>query len=100
VDRTWSFLQLEILLPSEALLLSNKTRAHSSRLRLLLKIFQYAVRFPLSMQEVPTTATSSGRVLVTWELEQRGFSARPKERQHEQETTQAIHCPGFSESSD
>jgi hypothetical protein len=44
------------LLPSEAALLANKTGPTRLGFAVLLKFFQYAARFPLSMQEVPTTA--------------------------------------------
>ena len=44
------------LLPSEAALLANKTGPTRLGFAVLLKYFQYAARFPLSMQEVPTTA--------------------------------------------
>lgn len=46
------------LLPSEAALLANKTGPTRLGFAVLLKFFQYAARFPLSMQEVPTTAVA------------------------------------------
>ena len=46
------------LLPSEAALLANKTGPTRLGFAVLLKFFQYATRFPLSMQEVPTTAVA------------------------------------------
>jgi len=46
------------LLPSEAALSANKTRPTRLGLAVLLNCFQYAARFPLSMQEVPTTAVT------------------------------------------
>ena len=52
------------LLPGEAVLLSNKTGPTRLGFAVLLKFFQYAGRFPLSMQEVPTSAVASIAVQV------------------------------------
>ena len=46
------------LLPSETALLANKTGPTRVGFAVLLKFFQYAARFPFSMQEVPTTAVA------------------------------------------
>jgi hypothetical protein len=46
------------LLPSEAVLLANKTGPTRLGFAVLLKFFQYAARFPHSMQEVPTTVVA------------------------------------------
>lgn len=46
------------LLPSEAALLANKAGPTRLGFAVLLKFFQYTARFPLSMQEVPTTAVA------------------------------------------
>ena len=59
MKREWTDLELAehwTLLPSEAALLANKTGPTRLGFAVLLKYFQYAARFPLSMQEVPTTA--------------------------------------------
>ncbi len=58
MKREWTDLEFAdwILLPSEAALLANKTGPTRLGFAVLLKFFQYAARFPLSMQEVPTTA--------------------------------------------
>jgi len=46
------------LLPSEAALLANKAGPTRLGFAVLLKFFQYAARFPLSMREVPATAVA------------------------------------------
>jgi len=60
MKREWTDLEFAdwILLPSEAALLANKTGPTRLGFAVLLKFFQYAARFPLSMQEVPTTAVA------------------------------------------
>jgi hypothetical protein len=57
MKREWTDLEFAdwTLLRSEAALLANKTGPTRLGFAVLLK-FQYAARFPLSMQEVPTTA--------------------------------------------
>ena len=60
MKREWTDLEFAdwTLLPSEAALLANKTGPTRLGFAVLLKFFQYAARFPLSMQEVPTTAVA------------------------------------------
>ena len=60
MKREWTDLEFAdwTLLPSEAALLANKTGPTRLGFALLLKFFQYAARFPLSMQEVPATAVA------------------------------------------
>jgi hypothetical protein len=55
MKREWTDLEFAdwTLLPSEATLLANKTGPTRLGFAVLLKFFQYAARFPLSMQEVP-----------------------------------------------
>ena len=60
MKREWTDLEFAdwALLPSEAALLANKTGPTRLGFAVLLKFFQVAARFPLSMQEVPTTAVA------------------------------------------
>ena len=60
MKREWTDLEFTdwTLLPSEAALLANKTGPTRLGFAVLLKFFQYAARFPLSMQEVPTTVVA------------------------------------------
>jgi hypothetical protein len=60
MKREWTDLEFAdwTLLPSEAALLANKTGPTRLGFAVLLKVFQYAARFPLSMQEVPATDTN------------------------------------------
>jgi hypothetical protein len=60
MKREWTDLEFAdwTLLPSEAVLLANKTGPTRLGFAVLLKFFQYAARFPLSMQEVPTAAVA------------------------------------------
>jgi hypothetical protein len=60
MKREWTDLEFAdwTLLPSEAALLANKTGSTRLGFAVLLKFFQYAARFPFSMQEVPTTAVA------------------------------------------
>ena len=53
MKREWTDLEFAdwTLLPSEAALLANKTGPTRLGFAVLLKFFQYAARFPLSMQE-------------------------------------------------
>ena len=63
----WTNLELAedwTLLPPEAGLLANKTGPTRLGFAVLLKFFQYVGRFPLSMQEVPTSAVASIAVQV------------------------------------
>jgi hypothetical protein len=61
MKREWTDLEFAdwTLLPSEAALLANKTGPTRLGFAVLLKFFQYAARFPLSMQQVPATAVAS-----------------------------------------
>src|SRR5258706_12477824 len=60
MKREWTDLEFAdwTLLPSEAALLANKTGPTRLGFAVLLKFFQYAARFPLSMREVPATAVA------------------------------------------
>ena len=60
MKREWTDLEFAdwTLLASEAALLANKTGPTRLGFAVLLKFFQYAARFPLSMQEVPATAVA------------------------------------------
>ena len=60
MKREWTDLEFAdwTLLPSEAALLANKTDPTRLGFAVLLKFFQYAARFPLSMREVPATAVA------------------------------------------
>jgi Domain of unknown function (DUF4158) len=60
MKREWTDLELAdwTLLPSETALLANKTGPTRLGFAVLLKFFQYAARFPLSRQEVPTTVVA------------------------------------------
>ncbi len=60
MKREWTDLEFAdwTLLPSEAALLANKTGPTRLGFAVLLKFFQYAARFPFSMQEVPATAVA------------------------------------------
>ena len=74
-----------ILLPSEAALLANKTGPTRLDFAILLKFFQYAARFPLSMQEeVPATAVAQKKAVtlvtaITGRAGIWGSSRRPEE---------------------
>jgi hypothetical protein len=65
------------LLPSEAALLANKTGPTRLGFAVLLKFFQHAARFPLSIQEVPAAAVAhiAGQVGVPAEELLRGKGA-------------------------
>jgi hypothetical protein len=52
------FADWALLPPSDAALLANKTGPTRLGFAVLLKFFQYATRFPLSMQEARTTAVA------------------------------------------
>ena len=60
MKREWTDLEFAdwTLPPSEAALLANKTGPTRLGFAILLKVFQYAARLPLSMQEVPATAVA------------------------------------------
>jgi hypothetical protein len=67
MKREWTDLELAehwTLLPAEAALLANKTGPTRLGFAVLLKFFQYAGRFPLSIQELPTAAVASIAVQV------------------------------------
>jgi hypothetical protein len=62
MKREWTDLELAehwTLLPAEPALLANKTGPTRLGFAVLLKFFQYAGRFPLSIQELPTAAVAS-----------------------------------------
>ena len=59
MKREWTRLGVRRLDPStQAALLANKTGPTRLGFAVLLKFFQYAARFPLSMQEVAATAVA------------------------------------------
>jgi hypothetical protein len=64
MKREWTDLEFAdwTLPPSEAALLANKTGPTRLGFAVLLKFFQYAARFPLSMQEVPFLSRCSATV--------------------------------------
>jgi Domain of unknown function (DUF4158) len=67
MKREWTDLELAehwTLLPAEAALLANKTGPTRLGFAVLLKFFQYAGRFPFSIQELPTAAVASIAVQV------------------------------------
>ena len=67
MKREWTDLEFAdwTLLPSEAALLANKTGPTRLDFAILLKFFQYAARFPLSMQEeVPATAVAHKKAVT------------------------------------
>src|ERR1700674_5362475 len=67
MKREWTDLEFAdwTLLPSEAALLANKTGPTRLGFAILLKFFQYAARFPLSMQEeVPATAVAQKKAVT------------------------------------
>lgn len=70
MKREWTDLEFAdwTLLPPEAALLANKTGPTRLGFAVLLKFFQYAARFPLSMQAVPATAYQriSLRIGLKW----------------------------------
>jgi Domain of unknown function (DUF4158) len=73
MKREWTDLELAehwTLLPVEAALLANKTGPTRLGFAVLLKFFQYAGRFPLSIQELPTVAVASIAVQVGFPAEE------------------------------
>ena len=60
MKREWTDLEFAdwTLLPSETALLANKTGPTRLGFAVLLKFFQYAARFPFSMQDVPVSAVA------------------------------------------
>ena len=67
MKREWTDLEFAdgTLLPSEPTLLANKTGPTRLDFAVLLKFFQYAARFPLSMQEeVPATAVAQKKAVT------------------------------------
>jgi hypothetical protein len=71
MKREWTDLEFAdgTLLPSEPTLLANKTGPTRLDFAVLLKFFQYATRFPLSMQEeVPAAAVAQKKLSLMFSV--------------------------------